>query len=147
MMISAIQAITSAADPPKSRSSPQARTEPPAVSPRPYINPSLRLDAALGLVVIEFRDDSGALTSTIPSERQIEAYRAHQEALPGQKPDMPPAAEAVTPATPAPEGPSAPTTTGAGQPAPVRQGGPPMIGPPVIGTPVIGTPPATDSAA
>jgi hypothetical protein len=35
----------------------------------------LRLDAALGLVVIEFRNDSGAVTTSIPSERQIAAYQ------------------------------------------------------------------------
>lgn len=38
-------------------------------------NPSLQLDPALGLVVIEFRNDSGAVTESIPSERQLEAYQ------------------------------------------------------------------------
>jgi hypothetical protein len=38
-------------------------------------NPSLQLDPALGLVVIEFRNDSGAVTDSIPSERQLEAYQ------------------------------------------------------------------------
>ncbi len=42
----------------------------------PIINPNLRLDPALGLVVIEFRDDaSGAITTSIPSQRQLEAYQ------------------------------------------------------------------------
>lgn len=54
----------------------------PAVEPAqtapaapPVINPSLRLDAALGLVVIEFRNDSGEITTSIPSERQLKAYQ------------------------------------------------------------------------
>lgn len=51
---------------------------------QPYVNPSLRLDAALGLVVIEFHDDSGKLTSSIPSQRQIDAYRRHEDTRPGQ---------------------------------------------------------------
>jgi hypothetical protein len=38
-------------------------------------NPSLQLDPALGLVVIEFRNDAGAVTSSIPSERQLQAYQ------------------------------------------------------------------------
>lgn len=38
-------------------------------------NPSLQLDPALGLVVIEFLNDSGAVTDSIPSERQLEAYQ------------------------------------------------------------------------
>ena len=51
---------------------PQAEPVPP---PSPIINPTLRLDAALGLVVIEFRNNSGAITTSIPSERQIAAYQ------------------------------------------------------------------------
>ena len=31
--------------------------------------------ARLGLVVIEFRNDSGTVTTSIPSERQLEAYQ------------------------------------------------------------------------
>jgi hypothetical protein len=36
------------------------------------------LDPALGLVVIEFRNDAGAVTDSIPSERQLEAYQRWQ---------------------------------------------------------------------
>jgi len=67
----------------------------PRSQAQPYVNPSLRLDPALGLVVIEFHDDSGTLTSSIPSERQIEAYRRHQDTRPeqakraGAKPEAP----------------------------------------------------------
>ena len=38
-------------------------------------NPTLRLDPALGLVVIEFHNRSGSVTTSIPGERQLEAYR------------------------------------------------------------------------
>jgi hypothetical protein len=42
----------------------------------PVANPTLRLDPALGLVVIEFHNDSsGAVTTSIPSQRQLEAYQ------------------------------------------------------------------------
>ena len=59
----------------------QSRTPDPARPPvaqpaQPLPNPSLRLDPALGLVVIEFRDDRGAVAQTYPSERQLAAYRA-----------------------------------------------------------------------
>ena len=42
-----------------------------------YANPALRLEPALGLVVIEFRDSSGELTKSIPSQRQLQAYKVH----------------------------------------------------------------------
>ncbi len=38
-------------------------------------NPSIRMDPALGIVVLEFRDQRGAVRS-IPTERELEAYRA-----------------------------------------------------------------------
>lgn len=46
---------------------------PPADTARP--NPTLRLDGALGMVIIEFHSESGAVTASIPTERQLEAYR------------------------------------------------------------------------
>ena len=39
-------------------------------------NPSLRLDPALGLVVIEFRNERGGVAASFPTERQLAAYRA-----------------------------------------------------------------------
>jgi hypothetical protein len=39
-------------------------------------NPTVRLDSALGLVVIEFRDAVGTVTNSIPTQQQLEAYRA-----------------------------------------------------------------------
>lgn len=47
---------------------------PPAAPATP--NPRLRLDGSLGMVVIEFRDQVGDIANTIPSPRQIAAYRA-----------------------------------------------------------------------
>ena len=47
---------------------------PPAAPATP--NPRLRLDGSLGMVVIEFRDQVGDVANTIPSPRQIAAYRA-----------------------------------------------------------------------
>jgi hypothetical protein len=49
-----------------------------AVAPepaKPLPNPTLRLDPSLAIVVIEFRDEAGAVRSTIPSEQQLDAYR------------------------------------------------------------------------
>ena len=43
-------------------------------------NPSLRLDSQLGLVVIEFRNDSGGVTESIPTPRQLQAYRDSERA-------------------------------------------------------------------
>lgn len=57
---------------------------------KPMPNPTLRLDPGLALVVIEFRDGDGKVRETIPTEAQLEAYRASQRAssapvpLPGQ---------------------------------------------------------------
>jgi hypothetical protein len=41
----------------------------------PVTNPTLRLDAALGLVVIEFRNQGGTITTSIPSQRQLQEYQ------------------------------------------------------------------------
>lgn len=54
-----------------------AGAAPPTPAPAPATpNPRLRLDGSLGMVVIEFRDAAGGVANTIPSPRQIEAYRA-----------------------------------------------------------------------
>lgn len=39
------------------------------------INPTLRLDPALGLVVVEFHNDRGELTTSIPSQYMLQAYQ------------------------------------------------------------------------
>lgn len=38
-------------------------------------NPSLRLDPALGIIVMEFRNKSGGVESTLPTQRELDAYR------------------------------------------------------------------------
>lgn len=73
--VTAVPAASNAASEP--RMAGDGLPQPSAEAPKsPLItNPSLRLDAALGLVVIEFRNDSGAITTSIPSQRQLEAYQ------------------------------------------------------------------------
>lgn len=39
-------------------------------------NPRLRIDRDLGMVVIEFRDSAGRVNVSLPTEREIDAYRA-----------------------------------------------------------------------
>lgn len=39
-------------------------------------NPRLRLDGSLGMVVLEFRGSGGEVSNSIPSPREIAAYRA-----------------------------------------------------------------------
>jgi hypothetical protein len=80
-----------------------------AANPSPIPNPSLRLDPALGLVVIEFRNHAGVVSRSIPSQRELEAYQkwAMTHAGPAlgkaQKPQQQEAAVPVTePPAPAP---------------------------------------------
>ena len=61
---------------------PPVSASPPQTGP-PIVNPTLRFDGALGLVVIEFHDKGGQITSSIPSQRQMEAYRMWSDPLPG----------------------------------------------------------------
>ena len=84
-----IPAVQATAAPGESPTGAKAVASVPASPPPTHFlaNPSLRLDPALGLVVIEFRNDSGAVTSSIPSQRQIDAYRLHEQTPPG--PDGP----------------------------------------------------------
>lgn len=84
---------------------------PPAPAALPIPNPQLRLDAALGLVVIEFRDENGAVTTSIPSRRQLEAYRMWEQSPP-DAPTLPrPPLAATLQATPSPPA-AAPSATG-----------------------------------
>jgi hypothetical protein len=58
-----------------------------AVKPAPlYVNPDYRYDASVGMVVMEFHNTAGTLTNSIPSQRQLDAYRTHQLPLPGENP-------------------------------------------------------------
>ena len=95
LTIPPVRTTPTTTDAPKAPPTRPARVEPPTAAAKPYVNPSLRLDAELGLVVIEFRGEDGALTATIPSERQIQAYRVHQEP---RQPEVTREAPAETPA-------------------------------------------------
>jgi hypothetical protein len=54
-----------------------AGAAPPAISPElGPPNPRLRMDRDLGMVVIEFRDAAGKVATSLPSERELQAYRA-----------------------------------------------------------------------
>ncbi|WP_137181378.1 hypothetical protein [Roseomonas sp. AR75] len=73
--------------PPRQHARPSAAaspTQPPDVAPAtpPTPNPSVRIDSALNLVVLEFRDSQGEV-HTIPTARELDAYRtAPAEATP-----------------------------------------------------------------
>jgi hypothetical protein len=52
-------------------------------------NPHLRIEAALSLVVLEFRDAAGEVRTTIPTPREIAAYRtAAPEAAPAPEAEI-----------------------------------------------------------
>jgi hypothetical protein len=89
--IKAAAAVTGAGENPAEPRA--ASTVPPAQAPPahpslPTPNPQLRLDPALGLVVIELRGDHGMVTS-IPSERQLQAYKVWDQPRPGAQPSTP----------------------------------------------------------
>ena len=51
----------------------------PPPTPNPEVgppNPRLRMDRDLGMVVIEFRDSAGRISNSLPTERELRAYRA-----------------------------------------------------------------------
>jgi len=64
--------------------SPTVATSAATVSSAALINPSLHFDASFNLVVLEFFGADGQVSSTIPSQRQLEAYRVGGSLLPGQ---------------------------------------------------------------
>lgn len=59
---------------------PAARTETPPMPPPeptpPAPNPSLRIEPSLGVVVYEVRDPVAKVVRSVPTERELEAYRA-----------------------------------------------------------------------
>ena len=77
------------------RTSPEEPLQAVSAAP-PILNPTLRLDAALGLVVIEFRNESGAVTRSIPSQRQLQAYQRWEATRFGPAPNGQPNARATT---------------------------------------------------
>jgi hypothetical protein len=87
----------------KATSNPPAPAPDAAANPSPIPNPTLRLDPALGLVVLEFRSASGTVTTSIPSQRQLQAYQRWDATHFGPKPAgaTPPQAAVPAPAHPA----------------------------------------------
>jgi hypothetical protein len=83
--IAAVRAGSSSAAEPRTPATEPAQAVPAAAPP--VANPTLRLDAALGLVVIEFRNDSGEITTSIPSERQLQEYQRWEQTKLGPAPD------------------------------------------------------------
>jgi len=51
----------------------------PSGSGPPPPSPTLRFDASLGILVIEFHNDAGQVANTIPTQRQLDAYRSRAE--------------------------------------------------------------------
>ncbi len=67
-------AVTAAAAPVRAMGGPGSAV---ADAPAPALpNPALRLEPALGLVVLEFRNSAGEVAATIPTRRELEAYRS-----------------------------------------------------------------------
>jgi hypothetical protein len=59
----------------------------PVTKPVPlFVNPSFQFDSTVGLVVIDFHDNTGRVTNSIPSQQQLDAYRNHRATLPGEGP-------------------------------------------------------------
>jgi hypothetical protein len=61
-------------------------------------NPTLRLDAALGIVIIEFGNAAGEIAESIPTQQQLEAYRLRFASTSGKDQTGEPAAATVEPA-------------------------------------------------
>ena len=74
------------ADLARTRSRDTADKAPPAAIATALPNPALRLDPALALVVIEFRDDSGVVRNSIPTQQQLAAYRSWDRSQVGVPP-------------------------------------------------------------
>lgn len=45
-------------------------------------NPAMHIDPELGLVVIEYHDTEGKLTGSLPTPRQLDAYRMTMQVPP-----------------------------------------------------------------
>lgn len=66
-----------------------AQTAKPVARPAPaplFVNPSFQYDSTVGLVVIDFHDNKGRVTNSIPSQQQLDAYRSHRAYPPGEQP-------------------------------------------------------------
>jgi len=50
-----------------------------------FANPTVQLNADLGIVVIQFRNEQGVVTSQIPSQLQLDAYMTGSAKLPNEE--------------------------------------------------------------
>lgn len=107
--ITPVRATSDSADAAKAAALGPAPQQVQEAAALPIANPTLRFDPSLGLVVIEFRNDAGAVTTSVPSERQIAAYQQWERTKFGPVPDGMPEPPAPTP-KPAPA-PATRTTT------------------------------------
>lgn len=64
--------------PAKPVSRPEEAAAAPPAAPPIGPNPRLRLDPALGVVVMEFLDSAGKVARSTPTEAQLRAYRQAQ---------------------------------------------------------------------
>ena len=86
-MINPLTPLASPPIRPTAESNSPAQPGTPAAKPAPlYVNPDLKFDPAVGILVLEYHNDAGALTNSIPSQKQLDAYRYHQTPLPGETP-------------------------------------------------------------
>lgn len=132
LSITAIAAVPNASEvhpEPKTVPAPVAPAEKPALSTPIYANPKLYLDPQLELVVMEFRDTSGKATTTFPSQRQMQAYRTHQEETPSAALPAMPDTPAAMPGQDTPSGADA-ARRQAQVPAPPADGPAPASQPP-----------------
>ncbi len=75
------------------RAAPDTAAAPPPIAPNAIAptgptsgNPSERLDPGLGLIVLSLHDAAGQVTDSIPTARQLQAYRVWQAAQLGATP-------------------------------------------------------------
>jgi hypothetical protein len=61
----------------------KTETSPSAIAGTPNLNPGFRLDPALNLAVLQFFDEKGDVTQTIPSQKQLQAYQQDYGATAG----------------------------------------------------------------
>ncbi|WP_092962479.1 hypothetical protein [Falsiroseomonas stagni] len=73
--------------PPRGQTPSTAERAPADVAPA-MPNPRLRIDPALSLVVIEFRDSVGELSLSIPTPKELEAYRDQPRPEPAPSVDV-----------------------------------------------------------
>jgi hypothetical protein len=76
--------------------SPQSSVAQTAKPAQVFVNPTFRFDPSIGLVVIEFHDNTGTVTNSIPTQRQLQAYRTHQQTPPGEQTPVPQAVHGKT---------------------------------------------------